>query len=245
MSFLVSLYIWLVGGAYFGFFCLVIIFLSFFISQKILDPWIKRILRFFFKIILVKVKVEGAEKIESGKTYLFMSNHVSLFDVPLLAASIPVFVRGVEASRQFSWPVYGWVIRRLGNIPIDRENIHSSIRSIRSAEKRLLKGKSIVILPEAHRTLDGKLRQFKKLPFFLAKRSNIPIVPIGLSGLFHLKRKGSWQIRPTTLKVKFGDVIASEQIQSSTIEELRDYTRARIDELIEVGSISKSVMDDI
>jgi 1-acyl-sn-glycerol-3-phosphate acyltransferase len=238
MKFLLSLYIWIVGGSYFGILCLVTIFLTFFIPQKKLDPWIKTMLRIFFKIILVRVKVEGADKIEPGKTYLFMSNHVSLFDVPLLAAYIPVFVRGVEASRQFSWPVYGWVIRRMGNIPIDRENIHSSIRSIRRAEKRLIKGKSIVILPEAHRTLDGKLRPFKKLPFFLAKRSNIPIVPIGLSGLFRLKRKGSWLIRPTILTVKFGDIIDVPQIKSSSIEELRDLTRAQIQELIEIESAS-------
>lgn len=107
-----------------------------------------------------------------------MSNHASLFDIPLLEAYIPTFVRGVEALRQFKWRVYGWAIRRVGNIPIDRKNIHASIKSMKKTEKILKKGQSIVILPEGHRTLDGNLGQFKKLPFHLAKQAGVPIIPI-------------------------------------------------------------------
>jgi len=235
MSYLISIYAWVIGGLYFLTICFVCIFLSYFVPQKALDPWIKRMLKGLFKIILVRVRVEGYEKIDPEKNYLFMSNHVSLFDIPLLGAYIPTFVRGVEAKRQFKWPIYGWVIRRIGNIPIDRKNIHSSIRSMRKTEKLLRKGRSIVVLPEGHRTLDGKLRPFKKLPFFLAKQAFIPIVPIGLSGLFRLKSKGSWIIRPTTVKMKFGDIINLNTIQALSVTELRDYTREKIQDLTAEG----------
>jgi 1-acyl-sn-glycerol-3-phosphate acyltransferase len=233
MKYLISLYAWIVGGLYFVFLCLLTIVLTFFVKPRTLDPWIKKSLRFLFKILFIKVHSEGSEKIEPKKTYLFMCNHSSLFDIPLLEAYIPTYVRGVEALRQFKWPVYGWVIRRLGNIPIERENIHASIRSIKTTEKSLRGGLSIVILPEGHRTLDGNLGTFKRLPFHLAKQAGVPIIPIGISGLFQLKRKGSWLIRPRSVSIKFGEPVDPETIQALSTEELRDSIHAKISDLIE------------
>jgi 1-acyl-sn-glycerol-3-phosphate acyltransferase len=233
MKHLISAYSWLVGGLYFILLLFICIVLSFFIRQKTLDPFIKKSLKILFKILFIKVHSEGAENVEPNKTYLFMSNHESLFDIPLLEAYVPTFVRAVEALRQFKWPVYGWAIRRAGNIPIDRKNIHASIKSMKMTEKTLKKGKSIIILPEGHRTLDGNLVQFKKLPFHLAKQAGVPIIPIGLSGLFHLKHKGSWLVRPRPVKIHFGQPVSSEKIQSLSTEELRDFIRNKIQDLIE------------
>lgn len=232
MKVLVSLYAWIVGGLYFVVLSLITLVLTFFFKPKTLDPWIKLNLKFLFKILFIKVHSEGSENIEPKNTYLFMSNHSSLFDIPLLEAYIPTFVRGVEALRQFKWPVYGWVIKRLGNIPIDRKNIHASIRSIKTTERSLKGGLSIVILPEGHRTLDGNLGDFKRLPFHLAKQAGVPIIPIGISGLFHLKRKGSWHIRPRPVSIKFGEPVDPETIQTLSTEELRDKIRAKISDLI-------------
>jgi 1-acyl-sn-glycerol-3-phosphate acyltransferase len=233
MIYIVSAYVWVMGLIYFGSLCFLSIFFSFFIPQKTLDSWIKRILRIFFKILFIPVEVDGDEKINPDRTYLFMSNHASLFDIPLLEAYIPNYVRGIEARRQFKWPVYGWTIRRLGNISIDRKNIHASIRTMRNTSRNLRRGRSIVVLPEAHRTLDGRLRTFKKLPFYLAKQAETPIVPIGLSGLFYLKHKGSWLIRPAPVKIKFGDIIDTREIRSLSILELRDFVKGKIQNLIE------------
>lgn len=233
MKHLISAYAWTIGGLYFILLLFVCIILSFVIPQKTLDPFIKKSLKFLFKILFIKVHAEGSRNIDPAKTYLFMSNHESLFDIPLLEAYVPTFVRGVEALRQFKWPVYGWAIRRAGNIPIDRKNIHASIKSMKRTEKILKKGKSIIILPEGHRTLDGELGPFKKLPFHLAKQANVPIIPIGLSGLFELKHKGSWLIRPRPVKIKFGPPIPPDEIQSLSTEELRDNIRKKIQALIE------------
>jgi len=232
MKHLISLYCWTSGGIYFFFLCIVTILLTFIFSPRQLDPWLKKRLRFLFKLMFIKVESEGTEVINKGQNYLFMANHVSLFDIPLFAGYIPTFVRGVEALRQFKWPLYGWAIRRLGNIPIDRKNIHASIKSIKATEIELKKGQSILILPEGHRTLDGRLRVFKRLPFHLAKEADVPIIPIGTSGLFELKNKGSWLIQPHPVKIKFGEPIPLERIQSQSIEELSHYVRTRIEELI-------------
>jgi 1-acyl-sn-glycerol-3-phosphate acyltransferase len=233
MKYLVSIYLWTIGTLYFILFLKFALIVSFIFPPRRYDPWLKAMLRFFFRIIWVQVEVEGLEKVKSGNTNLFMANHVSLFDIPLLGGFVPGFVRGVEATRQHQWLFYGWVMRRLGNIPIDRENIHHSIKTINNTIPLIKDGLSMIILPEGHRTLDGNLRTFKKLPFYLAKQVNCQIVPIGLSGLFHLKRKGSWIIRPTTIKIKFGDPVSLDDIQSLPIAELRGMVRGRIQGLIE------------
>jgi len=233
MKYLISAYAWIVGGLYFILLCLITICLTFILKPKTFDPLLKRSLRFLFKLLFIKVQSEGSDKIESHTNYLFMSNHSSLFDIPLLEAYIPTFVRGVEALRQFKWPVYGWAIRRVGNIPIDRKNIHASIKSMKRTEKILKKGRSIIILPEGHRTLDGNLGPFKKLPFHLAKQAGVPISPIGISGLFQLKHRGSWLIRPRPVNIKFGQPISPDKIQSLSTEELQDFVREKIQDLIE------------
>ncbi|MCK4890717.1 MAG: 1-acyl-sn-glycerol-3-phosphate acyltransferase [Candidatus Aminicenantes bacterium] len=197
------------------------------------DPWIKSLMRFMLRVIGIKVKVMGVENINPNKTYLFMANHISLFDIPLLSGYVPQLVRGIEADRQFKWPLYGFAIKRLGNIPINRKNVHSAIKSVGNAIQRLKEKRSIIVLPEGHRTLDGNLNPFKKLPFHLAKRSDSAIIPMGLSGLFSLKRKGSWIIMPGPVQINFGKPIPVEIIRSKSVEELRDYTKNVISGLID------------
>jgi len=233
MKYLVSFYVWIVGGLYFVCLCFITIFLTFFLKPETIDPFLKISFKLLFKIIFVKVRVEGEENVLPNQTYLFMSNHVSLFDIPLLAAYIPIFVRAVEALRQFKWPVYGWAIRRLGNIPIDRKNIHASIRSIKKTEQVLRNGTSIAILPEGHRTLDGKLRPFKKLPFHLAKQARVPIIPIGLSGLFQLKSRDSYVIRPRPITIRFGKPVTPDTIEKLSKEELNSFIHDQISALID------------
>jgi len=91
----------------------------------------------------------------------------------------------------------------------------------------------MIILPEGHRTMDGQIKPFKKLPFMLAKQTDISIIPIGLSGMYQLKRKGNWIITPTKIKISFGLEITKEQVQDLSIPELRDYVHDEISKLIE------------
>lgn len=233
MKYLISLYLWIVGIFTFSLFMFMGVLFTFIFPPERYDPWIKKMMRIFINILHISVEVKNIPKFESNTPYLFMANHVSLFDLPILAGYIPIFFRGVAAQEQFSWFLYGWFIRRYGNIPIDRQNVHSSIVSIRKAEKFLRAGKSITILPEGHRTMDGKLGRFKKLPFFLAQKAEVAIVPIGLSGLYKLKSKNSWLIRPTTVILRFGEIIPVEKVKSLSNKELKEYTRQVILRLID------------
>ncbi len=233
MKYLISIYCWLILIPYFVGFLITGLILSFLFPPQIYDPWLKFLLRFLFKLMFIRVEVEGTEYIKSGKIYLFMANHTSIFDIPILGGFIPTFVRGIEAKRQFKWPLYGWAIRRLGNIPIERKSVHNSIKSINIAAKKIQNGLSIVVLPEGHRTLDGKLRQFKKLPFYLAKQAKVDIIPLGISGFFTLNRKGTYLITPTPVKIKFGEPISHEKIEKLSEVEIRDIVKEKIQNLIE------------
>ncbi len=115
MRVLVSLYLWFVGGLYFLFFLVSALVLSCVLPEEKYDPLLKKMPRILFRLMFIKVEVSGHEKLEPGKTYLYMSNHVSLFDIPLLGGFVPGIVRGIEALRQHRWPLYGYVVGRLGN----------------------------------------------------------------------------------------------------------------------------------
>ncbi|MEA2096443.1 MAG: 1-acyl-sn-glycerol-3-phosphate acyltransferase [Candidatus Cloacimonadota bacterium] len=227
-----SVFLWTSGFIFFGIFSTIAVLLSYIIPLNKLDPFVKGSLKLLFKVMFIKVKVEGNTDIDKSKTYLLMSNHVSLFDVPLLKAYIPIYFKGVEAHHQFKWPFYGWLITRLEAIPIERDNIYASMRSIKKVNKLLEKGTSIAILPEGTRTLTGEMQPFKKMPFMLAKKAGVDIIPIGLSGLYKLKRKGSWHITPSTITIKFGDPLKSEDVNVLSLEELRDKVYENIKSLV-------------
>ncbi|MFC2156346.1 lysophospholipid acyltransferase family protein [Acidobacteriota bacterium] len=233
MIVLYSLYAWLIGGLYVLLICLTVLFLSLFLNPRKFDPLLKAMCRSVFYILFIRVRREGTEHIQQNCTYLFMANHVNIFDIPMLEGFTPTYVRAIEAQRQFKWPVYGWVIRRLGNIPIDRKNIHSSIKSMKRAEEFVHTGKSLFVLPEGHRTPDGKLQPFKRLPFHLAKQAGIPIIPVGLSGLYRVKQVGSYLIRPSSITIRFGEPIDIQTIESVSADELSDLVRERIKNLIQ------------
>ena len=232
MTRIYSLYAWIVGGTYFVLVLILTILLSFLIPQRRLDPVIKKMLRILFPLLCIRVEVEGENTIDPAQCYLFMANHVNILDIPLLGGFLPTFVRGVEAQRQFKWPLYGWAVRRVGNVSIDRTNIRASLRSLTRAGDLLKSGQSMVILPEGHRTLDGRLGPFKRLPFHLAKQVDIPIIPVGMDGLFRLKHKGSWLIQPGRIRLRIGPVISVETIREMNLEDLRDLARSEIQKLL-------------
>ena len=233
MKYLVSIYLAVVGSIYFFFFLIFAIICTTFFKAETYDPWVKAGFRFLFKLMFVKVEVEGAEKLDKNQTYIFMPNHVSLFDMPVLGGFIPNLMRAVEAERNFKWPIYGTLVRKAGNIPISRTKIHSSIKSFKIALGEMKTGKSITLFPEGHRTMTGEIGEFKKLPFFMAKEGGKPIVPIGLSGLYKMKNKNSWLIQRSNLKVKFGEIITPEIIESKSTLDLRDFVKEKISELVE------------
>jgi 1-acyl-sn-glycerol-3-phosphate acyltransferase len=179
--------------------------------------------RILFKILIklmgIRLKVTGANHINPDQVYLIMGNHQSLFDIFVIPAAIPLVFVGVEAARHFSLPVWGFLIRKWGCIPIQRSHLKNAVSSLEIAEKTLLSGVNIGILPEGHRTLTGEMRPFKKGPFHLAKAAGADILPFGINGLFEYQHKGSLRLNPGVVRVNIGKPIAFSEFKDLSVQE--------------------------
>ncbi len=218
---IISIWLWTTGCLFFFFSFLIIAVCLFFLPKKVTF----QIARFLFGILIrimgIKLKVTGQENINLEKRYLIMGNHQSLFDIFVVPAAIPLCFTGVEAAYHFKVPVWGYIIRKWGCIPIERNNLQSAISSLETARQTLISGLSIAVLPEGHRTLTGKMAPFKKGPFHLAKGAKADILPFAISGLFDFHQKSSLILNPGRVTVNIGKPICYEEFKDLSVEQLR------------------------
>jgi 1-acyl-sn-glycerol-3-phosphate acyltransferase len=153
---------------------------------------------------LVRVEVRYSAELEPGKSYVFLSNHQSLFDIPVLIATAPGQLRMMAKRTLFQIPLFGWALKAGGFIPIDRADRSTATRSFSSAFARLRGGTSILLFPEGTRGLDDTLLPFQRGGFLLALKSGLPIVPVGIRGSRAIQRRGSFAIHPGTVTVTYG-----------------------------------------
>ncbi|MDP7653556.1 MAG: lysophospholipid acyltransferase family protein, partial [Candidatus Marinimicrobia bacterium] len=141
-------------------------------------------------------RIHGRENVDKNKSYVWMFNHQSILDIFVIGMMVPHYIVGVAAQYQFNLPVWGYVVKKWGNIPVSRKDTREAIKAIELARDKLLEGTSIMIAPEGQRTIDGKLCPFKKGAFHLAMGADGTILPVGIQGLFDVKRKTDWRIKP-------------------------------------------------
>ncbi|MGB9836549.1 MAG: lysophospholipid acyltransferase family protein [Candidatus Saccharicenans sp.] len=155
-------------------------------------------------ILGLRVEVEGLEKVKSGRSYVFMANHLSFLDGPLLFYVIPGLVRVILKKSIFRLPVVGPGMRFVGFIPVDRKRASGGKRSIDEAARLMReRGYSFLIFPEGTRSRTGELQPFKRGGFFLALAAGAPIVPVTIKGTFELMPRGRLFPRPGSIKVIF------------------------------------------
>lgn len=130
----------------------------------------------------LSVTVEGRQYLRPHETYLVMSNHQSLYDIPVLFYVVGPNIRMVTKKELFRVPVFGGALEAAGFISIDRTDRHRAIRSLDEARALLASGTHVWIAPEGTRSLSGKLLPFKKGAFYLAFEAGLPILPVTLSG---------------------------------------------------------------
>jgi 1-acyl-sn-glycerol-3-phosphate acyltransferase len=229
MRSLLSLWLWMVGLAYYVLCLLSTLSLTYLASPRAYDPILKAMMRGLFRILFVRVRVSGVDHLPADRQVIyFPAPHSSLLDVPLVAGFFPGFVRGIYAAGQRRWPLYGWVMHRLGNIPIERGNVHASIATMKEAERILGSGASVVIFPEGHRTATGALLPFKKLPFHFAKAARKPVIPVAIGGMFEVNNKSSWRMSPGVVRLHFGEEVSVDQVTQLSVTELRALVEDRL-----------------
>ncbi len=179
----------------------------------------------------LRVEVECPPEIDPHGNYIFLANHQSLFDIPVLLSTVPGQVRMMAKRSLFRVPVFGWALAAGGFIPIDRGDRSSARQSFASAISRLRAGTSILLFPEGTRSLTGTLLPFQRGGFLLALKSGLPIVPVGIRGTRDIQRKGTWTIRPGTVRVCYGTPIRIEDFGLRRKRELIAEVRRRIADL--------------
>ena len=155
------------------------------------------------RIAGVRWSVRGNEQLDLSQNYIFMSNHVSNLDPPLLIPLLPHRVTIMVKKELFRLPILGRAMRMADCVPIDRHNREAAIASVREAEEIIRRGHHMVVYPEGTRSRDGKLLPFKKGPFYMAMETGVPIVPITLLGTETLLPKGKFFVKPGEVEVVF------------------------------------------
>jgi len=174
-------------------------------------------------ILGIEVEVEGLENIDLARNYVFMANHLSLLDGPLLFYIIPQRVRVILKKSIFRIPVVGLAMRFIGFVPVERKSLSSGKRSIDEAVRAMKeKGYSFLIFPEGTRSHDGKLQPFKRGGFFLAVSAQVPIIPITIKGTFELMPRGRFFPRRGKIKVVFHPAIETAGQTLSDIPALKE-----------------------
>lgn len=144
----------------------------------------------------VRIRVHGAEQLAESRTTprVFASNHVSWFDVFVLASLIPRFAF-VAKAELLRIPIFGPGALAVGTVPIDRNNRKSAFASYEEAAARIAGGRSVVVFPEGTRGTAYPLRPFKKGPFVLAIAARAPIVPTVVYGTLPIFPKKAWRLQ--------------------------------------------------
>ncbi len=169
--------------------------------------------RWVLAVSLVRLEVEGLERIPPGPV-IFISNHASQFDIPILTAALPKQFRFVVKQELFRIPLFGAAMRRTGYVPIDRRGGRAAVKSLMEAAQRLKAGRSLVVFAEGTRSQDGRLRRFKQGAFVLAHRSGVAVVPVAIVGSHRVLPKGSLRIRAgKRVKVRIGEPVDPKEFE--------------------------------
>jgi 1-acyl-sn-glycerol-3-phosphate acyltransferase len=177
----------------------------------------------------VKVEMSGIERVDPKTAYVFMPNHLSFLDGPMMLMVIPRPVRVIVKKSVFAIPVLGWAMLHVGFVPVDRKGESGGKKSIEKAA-RLMKerGYSFMIYPEGTRSLDGKLQRFRRGGFFLAIAGGAPIVPVTIRGTFELMPKGQFGAKSGAVSVVFHPPVPVDGYSVGDMEGLIEKVREAI-----------------
>lgn len=184
---------------------------------------------------------------DRSRVSMFVQNHVSMMDACIACGAIPVPLCGLENASHLRVPGYGWLMRCANAIPVDRskKGLYKIIEQ--AIRERASRGISILVFPEGHRTMDGKLRPFKQGVFRMARDAGIPIVPISARGAYRMLPKGTLVVRPSLVEVYIGPQIETEGLDDeelpALIERVRGIHEAWIERREKVGESSSRALD--
>ena len=195
-------------------------------AQQEIDDWCAGMMR----TARVNLEAFGLEHLRPDTPYVYMSNHMSLLDVPAVFATAPGIIRAISKQELRKVPVFGKAMEDLGVVFVDRKNTQKAIQQLESAKTLLQeRGASLWVAAEGRRSRDGRLYPFKKGGFHVAQQLGIPIVPTWISGTIHVIPPDSWHSRSDQrVSVHYGAPIETVNIGKENIDALMSETRGMI-----------------
>lgn len=201
-------------------------------ADNILHWWGKKMV----KVIRLTVNYHNPHQInfKDGKKYLLLSNHASLFDIPITYSVLNETIRMVAKIELSRIPIFGWALR-VGEVPIiDRHNRQSAIDSLNGARKKMQDGVIIWMAPEGTRSKDGTLLPFKKGGFILGIQAEATVVPIVIAGVHKILPKHTWQFKTDqTVDIHLGKPIDASQYTIENKERLMEQVRKEMQSLLD------------
>jgi 1-acyl-sn-glycerol-3-phosphate acyltransferase len=193
----------------------------------VLARWWSRLLLWSSGVL---VRVERLAPLSRDQVYVFLCNHQSLFDIPVLLATLPQPARFLAKRELFRIPVFGWSLKVGGFIPVERGG-KSAGDSFRAAAERVRSGGSVLLFPEETRSTDGNLLPFKRGGFLLAQKAGLPMVPVGIRGSLGVRPRSSYRIHPGRVLVRYGEPLPPPSAGRGGTAETIPAVRRRIAEL--------------
>jgi 1-acyl-sn-glycerol-3-phosphate acyltransferase len=168
----------------------------------------------------VRVSVEGLDRIPPGTSYVFVSNHQSIYDTPVVFASLPYQLRIIAKESLARFPVLGWHLKRGGHLFVDRK--HPDRAGILKRWRALVsEGLSLIIYAEGTRSPDGHVARFKAGSFLLAIEAQLPIVPVAIIGTRQVMPKGRLRTEPADVTLVVHDPIQPPELEAPTVQDAK------------------------
>lgn len=193
-------------------------------------PWI----RFTLWVAGVRFGVVGLDRLDPAINYLFMPNHQSNVDPPLVLVALRRNGRFMAKASLFRIPLLGQVLHAGGFVPVVREDRRQAIESVKVAAAKLRSGLDFIVFPEGTRSRDGNLLELKKGPFFMALAGGVPVVPVAINGSQQIMPRGGWLIRGGDISVQVLEPISGADLDGGD-DNLREQLRAQVAAALQAG----------
>ena len=180
----------------------------------------------------VRVRVVGLERLDPARSYVLASNHQSIYDIPIVFASLPLQLRIVAKQSLGRIPFLGWHLQRTGHLLVDRRNPGPDI--VRKMARLVREARSLIVFPEGTRSVDGAVARFKKGTFLVAVDAQLPVAPVSIAGSRHVMKKGRLMVCPGEVQLTIHDPLTTSGLTRANVvefaERVRQIVRDDVDE---------------
>ena len=179
-------------------------------------------------IFNIKLVVKGKHNLQD-RNYIFAANHASLIDIPLLLIAVNRYTVFIAKSELSKIPIFKSILDMAGFIFVDRKNNDNAVKSMNNLMDDIKKiPRSVAIFPEGTRTRDGELLPFKKGAAIFAINTDIPVIPVAISGTFSWSKKKLFDMSQSVISFEFGEPIVTENYSFDDRDHLNERIKTKI-----------------